>query len=493
MDFLDPKKKRAHTIRLYIGYALMAFVLLIVSAILFFEARGFDYDRKTGEVVQNGLVFVNSHPEQATVYVNGREEAKTDARLALPAGDYNFEFRRTGYRTWKRTFSLIGSEIERLNYVFLFPETLSPSDVRPYATAPGFATQSLDRKWLIVQPSSGKLTSFDVVDLGEQNNPATAITLPGNLMNTTAGSDTFELVEWSNDNRHVLVKHSFKGGSEFVMIDREQPSQSLNLNRRFNTTIYKAALRDKKFDKLHILDKNGGTLYFGDSKSRQRSAVATKVHAFKSYSDDVVFYVTGEGAPAGMVDVGILKGKTHHKLRSLTAGTHYPLDITRYDDEWYMAAGSDTDKKAYLYHEIFKDLERSKPITPEPIAVFRLNQLDHIAVSANTRFISVQGGSEFAVYDAEHDRRYQYDTKLALAKGQKAEWMDGHRLTAVSGGKLYAWDYDGINMQGLVNAYPGFIPFFDRDYDFLYTLAPSAKTAGQSALTKTPVRTPEDL
>ena len=492
MDFLDPKKKRAHKIRLYLGYALVAFALTIGSAVLFFEARGFDRDWKTGEIIQNGVVYVDAHPEQATVYVNGKEEARTDARLALPAGDYTFEYTRQGYRTWKRAFKLIGSQLERLNYAFMFPEKLETKEIRSYTSAPGFATQSLDRKWLITQ-RIGALTTFDVMDLGATNNPVTTLTLPVGLLNTTAGADKLELIEWSTDNRRVLVQHTFTGGSEFVLVDREQPAESINLNRHFNIPIYKVALRDKKFDELHILDKPGGTLRFGDSKSKQLTDVAAQVFSFKSYGDDVIFYVSSDESKAGMVNARVIKGRDKFNVRELPISTKYPIDITRYDDEWYLAVGTDVDKKAYIFHEVFEDFKDAPAFQPEPNAVFRMNKLDFISVSANTRFIAVQGGSEFAVYDAEHDRRYQYDTKLPLAPGQETKWMDGHRLAVASQEKLVVWEYDGINMQTLTAAHPTFIPFFDRDYDFLYTIGPSATAAGQSAITKTPMRTQADL
>ncbi len=38
MDFLDPAKKRAHTIRLFIGYILIAIVVATVSLILLLES-----------------------------------------------------------------------------------------------------------------------------------------------------------------------------------------------------------------------------------------------------------------------------------------------------------------------------------------------------------------------------------------------------------------------------------------------------------------------
>jgi hypothetical protein len=491
MDFLDPKKKRAHQIRLYIGYGLMAIALTIVTAVLVFEASGFDLDRKTGEIIENGLVFADTHPESAEVFINGELKGNTDLRLTIPSGKYDFEFRRAGYRSWKRSFTLGGRELLRLNYAFLFPEQLQTSDIRSYASVVAFAAQSPDRKWLIVQQPS-KLNSFDVVNLAETNNPVTALTLPDNLITTATGAQSLELVEWANNNRHFIVKHTFKNTHEFILIDREQPAESLNLNKHLNAAIYDVSMRDKKQDKLYVLDKAGGTLRFADTVSKKLSHVANKVSAFKSYSDDVVLYITAEGAPKGMVRANIIKESKHHTIRSMAIGKVYSLDITRYDDEWYLAFGSDAEKKAYIYHDVFVDLEHNPSRVPMPITIFPMSQLDAISISANTRFIAVQGGSSFAVYDAEHNRQYSYDTKLPIAAGQKVKWMDGHRLAVAANNQLTVWDYDGINMQTLVSAQPNFIPFFDRDYDFLYVIRP-ADGAGKSAITKTPMRTQGDL
>lgn len=490
MDFLDPKKKRAHKIRLYIGYALMGIALTIISVILIYEARGFDRDWKTGEIIQNGLVFADTHPESAEIYVNGKLEGNTDLRLTIPAGQYNFEFKRDGYRSWNRSFNLGGGEIERLNYAFLFPNELKPEAVRSYDSTPAFATQSPDRKWVLIQ-QLGSLATFDLLDISNQENPVTtSFSVPQNVISASGSSHKLELVEWSNDNRRFLVKHTFTGGSEFLLIDREKPAESVNLNNHFSTPIHTAALRDKKYDRFHILDGAGGTLRLAELQSKKTNVVASKVFNFKSYGEDVMLYVTSEGAKKNTVIAAVKKGDKTYSLRSMQPSASYPLDITRYDNEWLAAVSSPAEKKAYIYGEFFKDLEATPAKKPFPLTIFRMKRIDEISVSANTRFIAVQGGSEFAVHDAEHNRQYQYDTKLNLAN-QKVKWMDGHRFAAVVDGKLTVWEYDGINTQQLVDASAGFIPFFDRDYDFLYTISPAS--GNKSSLNKTSMRTEADL
>jgi hypothetical protein len=70
--------------------------------------------------------------------------------------------------------------------------------------------------------------------------------------------------------------------------------------------------------------------------------------------------------------------------------------------------------------------------------------------------------------------------------------MDGHRLTSVTDqGKAYIFEFDGTNGQVLVPTLGGSLPQFDRDYKYLYALAPST-TAGQFELTRTNLRTPAD-
>lgn len=469
----------------------MAIALSIGTLILLFEAFGYDVNRKTGEVIQNGMVFVDAHPEQAQVYVNGRREGETDTRLVLQAGSYKVELKRDQYRDWTRSFDLEGGVIERLGYAFLFPRQLETKDVQLYGNMPQFATQSPDRKWVVImQP--GSQTNFDVIDLSNRNTPVTSLAIPNTLFTQTGGNHTFEMAEWSNDNRHVIIKHTYSGGFEFVLLDRETGANSLNLNKHFGVPLTGVSMRDKEFDQLYLYDTNGGVLRFGEVKSKALTLIASRVLAYKSYDSDILLYVTDEAAPEGKVIANIRRGNNTYKIRELPKSAKYFVDLARYDDQWYTAMGADVEQKVYVYEDVFEDIARESPRVPTPVAVLKVATPEYLSISANTRFIGLQGGSEFAVYDAEHNRTYRYDTQIKLDPGYKATWMDGHRYAVVSEGKLTVFDYDGINKQTLNNAHPQFLPFFDRDYDILYTLAPSAQVTTRTALTSTNMRIPSD-
>lgn len=469
MDFLDPKKKRAHRIRLYIGYGLMAIALAIATLILVFAAYGYDIDRQTGGIIQNGLIVVDAHPEPATILVNGVNQGTTNNRLVLPADKYTIELTRNGYIPWKHDVNLEGSSIEQLVYPFLYPEKLVTKNLQTYGGVPSMASESPDRKWLVVSlpDAPGR---FQVVDLGNTQHPVSTVSLPADTLTTPPGPQSFTAVEWSTDNIHLLLKHTHAAGVEYIMLNRANPENSVNLNKIFAPQVFTAiSLRDKKPDQFYLFNATDANLYTADSRTKAITLLLGKVLAYKSYEANTVLYVTN---PTGAADVEVRlsrKGQDY-LLRTLPKSTKYLLDMAQFNGQFYLATGSAADARTYVYKNPFDDLTSKPSRTPQPFRVLIVPNAEFVSFSAIARFIAVQGGSTFAVYDAETGRQYRYDTKLALAPHQKATWMDGHRLLLNSENSVQVFDFDGTNMHKLSNSHPSFIPFFDRDYTALFTL-----------------------
>jgi hypothetical protein len=486
MDFLDPKKKRAHNIRLFLGYILVGVALLISTLILVFEASGFDIDRKTGAIIQNGLIFIDAQPEAADIFLNGEPKNHTDNRLVMPAGEYSLELKRSGYRTWSHRFTLDGGSIERFIYPFLFPEKFQSKDIQPYSSQPGLNTESPDRKWLLVQ-QPGQLTKFDQFALDNDNDKISSFEIPAAVLPTKPGTNLLELVEWSTDNRHVLIKHTFDGGNEFIMVDRDTPANSINVNQQFPDQIFNdIRLRDKKFDQYYIYTKEGGVLKTADLKSKLVTPLLTQVLSFQPHGDDMVLYATDASAPAGKVAVRLRSGLDTYTVRDLPVASTYLLDLARFDGHWYFAIGGNADNKVYIYKDAPEDLKSTNKTSP--LLLLQVANPQYVSFSANARIIAVQGGASFAVYDAETNRVHRYNTALPGVEGQKANWMDGHRLTFVSNGHLVVFDFDNNNKQTLVEQNLGTFPFFNRDYTALYTISPSLAAKDKPALVRSELK-----
>lgn len=475
MDFLNPTKKRAHKIQLMIGYILIGIAIALVTAILVFQSYGYDLDRKTGAIIQNGLLVVSTQPEQASVYLNGKlYKTESDAKLVLPSDIYKLELKRNGYRDWSRTISLAGGSIERFVYPFIFPVNLDVKSQKTYSAAPALATQSPDRHWLLVQQPD-KLGVFDQFDANDSKKTPTTVTIPSGLL-TAGATHALKAVEWSTDNRHVLLQHDFPGGREFLILDRETPTASLNISTSLKVNPSEVVMRDKHFDQLYLYDQATKKLDLGDLRDTTIKPVLAGVLGFKPHGSDLIMYATETDAPAGKARIMIKDNNGSYLLREVSASPGYLLDLAQYSGNWYMAAGATVDNRVYVYKDPLDKIKNPNPSDPEvPETALRVTNPHWIGFSANTQSLAVQGGSQFSVFDAENQRTYKYDIGMALDSGApNAAWMDGNRLMVTSAGKMVVFDYDGTNTQTLTANQPGILPFFNRNYKLLYNIAPGS-------------------
>lgn len=492
MDYLDPKKQFRHRIILFVGYILIAVAIVIAALILLYQAYGFGIG-KNGTVIQNGLTFFSSTPNPASIYVNNKlESATTNTRLVLPEGIYHIKLTRTGYRDWQRTIELDGGSVEHFDYPFLFPKTLTNKKLQTYATAPGLMTQSPDKRWLLVE-EPGSMTIFDVYDLKNPTKTPVDISLPANLVTKATSTENWQLSEWADDNQHVLLQHSYDGKAEFILLDRIHPEQSVNLNTTLAVNPTKLTLNNKKYDQYYIYDAATSALQTATLKT---PAVVTPflqhVLAYQSYGNNTMLYVTDSNAPKGEVWVKLRTGTTTYNIRKLPAGTGYLVDLTEYSGVMYVAAGDASGNKVYIFKDPVGQLSNQPNQAVTPIQVLHVPQPNYLSFSPNAQFIVAANGNHFGVYDIENEIGYNYTTPQQLDPPQaSATWMDGDRLTLVSGGKLSVFDYDDTNQQTLVAASSSYIPAFAPDYKYVYELAPGA-TAGQLDLDQTSLLTTAD-
>ncbi|HVW23587.1 MAG TPA: PEGA domain-containing protein [Candidatus Saccharimonadales bacterium] len=496
MDYLDPKKQRQHRIILFTGYICIAVGIVIATLVLVYQAYG--YGLKNGAVIQNGLLFVSSQPRGAKIYLNRKlNKSSTNARLILPAGRYQLKLTRDGYRTWERSVDLLGGTVRHFDYPFLVPTQLSPAQLPgdEYASAPSLSSQSPDRRWWLVQEPTDPL-SFDTYDLKNPTKAPVAVTLPKAVV-TTSPSSTWQAVDWADDNNHLLLLHTMDDKSEYILLDRSDPGQSVNLTRTLelpaDTTL---TLNNKKYDQYYILDA-AARLSTASLKNITAVPLLSDVLKYQSYGNNTVLYVTASGAPAGKVMLKMQVGDTSYDLHSLPASNTYLLNLTTYSGVLYVAAGAASESKVYIYKDPVGQLKsQSGNTTVTPIQVLHVTAPNYLGFSDNAQFIVAEGGTDFGVYDILNEVGFNYDTHAALDAPQvHAAWMDGDRLIYVSGGKLLMFDYDHTNVQTLVPAAAATLPVFAPDFKHVYSVVPdsdSAAPAGSVAISQTSMLTPAD-
>ena len=480
MDFLDPKKQKAHRVRLTIGYALLGVALLLGTVILLFQAYGFGVDRN-GQVIQNGLVFFSSQPNNASIYVNGVTKDTTNTRLQLPAGTYNIELRESGYRTWKRAIGVDGGKVERFDYPFLFPSKLTTTTVKQYTTAPLLETQSPDHRWLMVQSLSPD--QFDLYDLSASKPSSKPLVVPTDALVSASTTTGWAVEQWGGDNRHVLLRRTYQKagqpGVQYVLFDHQDPTTSQNMTQLFGFTPTSIALQDGHYDEYYLYDQGSSQLFTATLKKPTPEPFISNVLAY-TVSQDRILYVNSQDASKDKVLVKLRSGDKTYTVRQLPAQTNYVLAVGSYSGDWLVAAGAASDNKVYVYLNPDTALSDNPGVSPVPVQLLKINAPTFLDLSPNSRFVMAESADQFAIYDAETTKSYRYAAPKTLDAPQAhVTWMDGYHMQLVSGGKFTVFDFDGANMQSLSAAAPAYLPVFNGNYQLLYALT------AQNALTST--------
>jgi len=488
MDYLDPKKELRHRILLLSGYLLIAIAIGLTTRLLLLQAYGFGLSSH-GIVIQNGLTYFSSQPNPARIRVNGQlQSSTTDTRLFLPAGIYQIQLSRNGYHDWNRQIELQGGDVQHFDYPFLIPNQLSTKKLADYAAQPGLMTQSPDRRWLLVE-DAGSMTDFKLYDLKNPANAPLSLTLPATLLTKATSSESWQLEEWADDNQHVVLTHIYDGKTEYILLNRTDATQSVNLNDTLSATPAKLTLNNKKYDRYYLYD--GSNLRTASLTSPGQLPLLEHVLAYQTYGDNSVLYATDNGAPAGKILIKFLTGSRTYTMRSFPAGGNYLLNLTQYNNTLYMALGDAAENKVYIYADPVGQLQAQPRQALVPVQVLHVIAPSYVSFSDNAQFIVAEGGTQFGIYDIQNTKGYSYVATQPLDAPQAhASWMDGDRLTYASGNRLLEFDYDHTNLHDLMAASGGYPPAFAPDYKFVYDLAPSSN--GQFALVQTSLLSPAD-
>lgn len=493
MDFLDPDSQRKSTILLFTGYILIGIAIGLAAFVLILVSYGFGVNKK-GKVVQNGLVFVSSTPTSATIYLNGKPtKYQSNSRLSLPAGQYVLSLGRQGYRNWQRPAAVNGGEVVRFDYPLLIPSSLQTTRRQAYDKPVGSATGTVDNRWLMLETLPGA-ASFYLIDLTKPALPATTITVPAGDF-TAGNGQVWTPLDWAGDNVHILYKHTVSGVNEFILVNRQDPTQTVNLNKLLSFTPTQVSFIDKQYDQYYVYSAANQTLSTASLKQPSLVPVADKVLAYAASGSRTVAYISPSTNDSGEVNVWLREGSKTYRLRDLPVDSSYLLEASQYQGNLLVTTGSPAAGAVFTYRDPISQLSDRSLGVAVPVSLLRLPSPNFVTFSYGGRFTVVENGNSFAVYDAEYKQAYHYRLTAAMDPGQvHATWLDGAHLQYVSGGELMMFDFDGRNPQTLSAARDNASVYYDPSYKHLYSITNTTKNSlPASELSSTALRTPNDM
>jgi hypothetical protein len=478
MDYLDPKKKKAHRQRLLIGYMLIAVIIGIVTMVLVYVANGYYIDRSTGEVIQNGLVFIDSKPGGAKIVINGEQQrGTTDARIVIPAGEYTIELQREGYRTWSRSLILEGGSLRRLTYARLMPTELDTTTAVSFRADPIAASQSIDRRWILVSHAIEPLR-LTLLDTTTANIIPTEIIVPDSVVSDPVGG-VLRAEEWSADNRYILMTYTTAAKYEYLLIDRENPTNSQNLSNILAIPGAEISLRDRAHDQYFVYDTN--------TKSVVRATLTGGIEevpflvgtlAYRAFGNDWAVYITSS-KQEGLVEARFKRGDNDILLKEITGSDTYFLELAKLGNAPIMGIGTQADERITVYNDPELYL-RENPSSRIPVAttVLRSKNPLGVSISSDSSIILAYGSENFATHEFEADRSYTFKNTAPLDSGQQVRWLDGQHFVYSSDGIQIVTDFDGSNSYSLIEAIAEIGAFYSENFERMYTFRPSNLAEG---------------
>lgn len=475
MDYLDPEKKRQHRIRLFVGYGLMAVAISIATVILVYIGSGWYLDSSTGDLIQNGQLFVNSAPEGSSIYVNGElQKTKTPARLVIPSGSYKIEVKRSGYADWMQNVALEGGRIQKMDYIRMVPTDITAAPIQTFADVPSQVVPSGDRRFMALV-FDAKPSSFFVYDLTKPDLAPVEHALPVSLYSQADQPEPrkLQIADWAGDNKHILLQYQKDNVvTDYVLVSRDQDEAPVNVSAILGVKNAVISFRDRQFDQYYIYKNDDKTLNTGslDTKSTLVQKL-TDVFQYKTYGPDAVLYVPYTLQPDGKAAAKLLSEQKTHLIRELTKADNYLLDISKTGSALVIAVGAAPENKVTIVKNPLGYLKANpKQLVPAAATVLQLPNPTEVYFSTDASVVAARSGQKIASHYFEEDRSAKFDMAVPITS-QKLTWLDGKHLKFSSNKDSYMVDFDGANLRKLASTNSQFQTILDNNYQSLYSFS----------------------
>ncbi len=457
------KSARTRKTRLFATYLAMTLAVAAISFVCIALVLGYRFDVEKGDVELGALVQLRSFPEKATINFDGEKLSfTTPGKRSVAVGTHSVTMSLKDYQTWQKTFTVQAGELRWLNYARLVPSKIVTNSLKEFPSVTG-ALPSPDKKWFIVQTVAEK-PEFTLVDLREKTPVFTSLVLPSNSYTTVEGQPhAFSLVEWDFGARYVLVKHTTGTVTEFLRVDRTNPTATVNVTGKLGVTVQDIHFSGTSGNAYYALQD--GTLRRLDSGAGTISQPIQKgVTAFELYKEDTIAYTRNEGLST---IVGLLYNDKLTRVATYPADQPVMIDVSSYFSDTYVAVMRGTKIDTYFNPQIKSESKRLASITTP-----QTNSWVRFANSG--RFVVTGNGSQFTTHDYETHETYSVNVPGTAGDPTKPlQWLDDFYMVSTANNDIRLTEFDGGNQHVISSVLPGSYMTLSDDGKFLYSLTKS--------------------
>jgi len=455
-------------------YSVMTTSVVVIVALLMLVVLGYSFNQRDGKLEQGGLLQFASIPTGASVTLDELTlSSRTNTKATVATGSHSVSFDRSGYRTWKKTIAIAAGQVGWVNYARLIPTTLTPTSMRTF-TSLSSSLASPKHNFLLLHEAADS-TTFELADIQGDTVKYTTLTLPAGSYTVPAEgtSQSFTLQAWSYNEDAILIKHSVGDQAEWIVLDRQDPAKSMNINTVFGVAPSKVVFAGEGSRQLFVQTDDIVRRVNLDDETLSRQLIA-KVDNFDVYDEKTIIYATTAGDD-GKRTVGYA-----------ATDIAQPITIRSYpaDGQLLLASMETYFNKRYVSVLHGQDLvihSGDLPTTSGKGSLVLYAQVTvpsgvtQLAMSDTGRFVTVQVPGGFATYDIELKKYDATTWAYPAATERPLQWLDEYILWNDNAGQARIYDFDGANQQTIMQTVEGQVVSITNNDKYFYGITKSDK------------------
>jgi hypothetical protein len=465
-----------HILTRVIVYLLMTVAVgcLVIGSLIYI--LGYRFDNKNHRIERSGLVQYITKPSGAEIAVDSIQlSQRTPTNTTVSSGRHTFTFTRGGYQTWEKTLTIKPGTLTWLNYARLIPNDIAIESVSALPQA-AQALATPGRQYMAVLTRSDR-PAIQVYDLTGDTVRTSTMTASADEYDTTKTSakHVFQMVEWDDNDRYLLVKHTHGKVVEWLVFDRQTGKLISNVTKTMDVVIRSAHIIDQGGpvvvalidDDIRKIDLNSETV------SRP---LVSRVDDFSVFGDDAISYVSAPDETTKQRAVGLLaNGGKPVVVYTSKKGEAQPIHVVsgHYFDKDYIAISDG--KQVILQSGTFPAAQTDAANLRSTTVLTFPTTVESLKMSPENRFVVAQTGATFQTYDIE---RAEPSALLELGSAKsprQVDWLDNYYIWSDSDKTLQIEEFDGANRHVIGPVAPGFDAVISPDGKYLYSIGSAAQ------------------
>jgi len=261
-------------------YLTFITLFIVIVPLITLYAAGYSYNFKRNKIEKTGILYIESKPKDALIYINGKYQANTPKRFSRLLPDiYQVNVEKNGYYPWQKKLEVKSNSTTFSKNIVLFkknlPINITEGQINVLSVSP-------NREKMVYSLLKENIEELRLRNLKNQ------LDLSIEKLNSR-NYDQLEPIEWSPDQNKILLKETIGDFNKYLIVDTEtlKAKELFDITRLNFTKVSWDTLND-----TYLYGLRNAILYQIDlANSSTETLISANIEDFQVKRDEI-YYIT---------------------------------------------------------------------------------------------------------------------------------------------------------------------------------------------------------